>query len=98
MESTTNAIMNYTLQYLSPARPNGIALHDIITTAHVTNDSDYTNLTVSMEIVPSSCDYDIPLINVTVIDAETTPGMSHALKTYAMLFTNFFRVVRLVQS
>jgi type 1 fimbria pilin len=65
---------------LSPARPNGIALHEIITSAHITNDSDYINLTISMEIVPSSCDYDIPLINITVIDVEATPGMSHAAK------------------
>ena len=72
------------LQYLSPARPNGIAVHQIITTAHVTNDSDYINLTISMEIVPSSCDYDIPLINVTIVDMEATPGMYCAIKDSAI--------------
>ena len=68
-------VMWIDLQYLSPVRPNGIALHEIITTAHITNDSDYTNLTISMEIVPSSCDYDIPLINVIVVDVEATSGI-----------------------
>lgn len=75
------------LQYLSPARPNGIALHEIITSAHITNDSDYINLTISMEIIPSSCDYDIPLINVTVIDGEATPGMSYATN-FSLLCSN----------
>lgn len=64
-----------TLQYLSPARPNGIALHDIVTTTQMNNDSDIVNLMVSMEIVPSTCDYDIPLINVTLLDLQVTPGV-----------------------
>ena len=68
------------MQYLSPARPNGIALHEVITAAHVTNDSNCVNLTISMEIVPSSCDYDIPLINVTVVDMDATPGISQKLR------------------
>ena len=79
--------MRIALQYLSPARPSGIALHEIITSAHITNDSDYINLTVSMEIVPNSCDYDIPLINVTLIDGEAIPGMSHSIKVPSLLLT-----------
>ena len=61
-------------QYLSPARPNGIALHEIITTTQIRNDSDSINLAISMEIVPSSCGYDLPLINITLLDSENTPG------------------------
>ena len=63
-------------QYLSPARPNGIALHEVVTTAHTSSDSSIVNLTVSMEIIPSSCDYDLPLINVTLLDVENASGMS----------------------
>ena len=63
-----------TLQYIRPARPNGIALHEIITSAQTSNNYDVVNLVVSMEIVPSACDYDLPLINVTLLDLENTPG------------------------
>lgn len=63
-----------TLQYLSPARPNGIAVHEIVTTAQVNNDTEVVSLNISMEIVPSSCDYDIPLISVTLLDVENASG------------------------
>ena len=62
------------LQYLSPARPNGIAVHEIITTAQVHNETDTISLNISVEIVPSSCDYNIPLINVTLLDIDNISG------------------------
>ena len=63
------------MQYIQPARPNGVALHEIVTTAQTNNNYGVVNLVVSMEIVPSACDYDLPLINVTLLDLENTPGM-----------------------
>jgi len=64
------------LQYLSPARPNGIALHDIIKTSqiHSVNNPNIFNLTVAMEIIPASCDYDIPLVSITLLN-KLAPGM-----------------------
>lgn len=63
------------LQYLSPARPNGIAVHDITATteSHWSDGTDGFNLTVAMEIIPTSCDYDLPLINITLLN-ESAPG------------------------
>jgi len=63
------------LQYLSPARPNGIALHDIIKTSQVysMDDPSIFNLTVAMEIIPASCDYDIPLVSITLLN-KLAPG------------------------
>ena len=62
-------------QYLSPARPNGIALHNIIKTRqlHPTgDDTNIFNLTIAMEIIPASCDYDIPLMNITLVNESTS--------------------------
>lgn len=64
------------MQYKAPARPNGIALHDVIITSQnvsVGSDNTVFNITVSMEIVPASCDYNIPLINITLL-SEDVPG------------------------
>jgi len=38
------------------------------------DDPSIFNLTVAMEIIPASCDHDIPLINITLLN-ESAPGM-----------------------
>ena len=76
-KSCAELIQSLPSQYLSPARPNGIALHEIVKTRqlHPTGgDANTFNLTVAMEIIPASCDYDIPLMNITLVN-ESTPGM-----------------------
>ena len=67
------------MQYLSPARPNGIAVHEIVTTAQVNNETEVVSANISMEIIPSSCDYNIPLINVTLLDMENASGTLYTL-------------------
>ena len=76
-KSCAELIQSLPSQYLSPARPNGIALHEIVKTRqlHPTGgDANTFNLTIAMEIIPASCDYDIPLMNITLVN-ESTPGM-----------------------
>ncbi len=56
----------YLLQYLPPGRPNGVSLHDIIITSESVTTDDVMDVDISMEIIPSTCDYDIPLIGVEI--------------------------------
>ncbi len=68
----TMSVISFSIQYLPPGRPNGISLHDIIlTTDSVTTSDDVMEVDVFMEIIPATCDYDIPLIGVEVNSTST---------------------------
>ena len=73
----TNETMNF-IQRTSPAQPNGISIDFIdITVANVTytvNDT-FVNYTVTMEIVPATCDHVIPVMTAqTVVDTNGNYG------------------------
>lgn len=62
-------------QYLPPALPDGIGLHKLISTNQSVwsnNDTLFT-FNVTMEIIPASCDYMIPLISF-FLGNSSSPG------------------------
>ena len=61
-------------QYLPPARPNGIPIHDIPMEVMSSNESDVLSLTYLLTIRPATCQTNVPLISVTLLDAENAPS------------------------
>ena len=58
------------LQRVPLSRPNGMALNTVDVELYETHlNADVWNVTLVMEILPSLCDYDIPLMAVSVQDA-----------------------------
>ena len=70
----------FLVQYIDPLQPNGIFIDFIdIDVANVTYNNDandiFVNYTVTMEIVPASCDHVIPIMTVhTDADPEGNYG------------------------
>ena len=65
------------LQRVPPSRPNGMALNTVDVELYETHpNADVWNVTLVMEILPSLCDHDIPLMTVSVQD--TTDAVQEA--------------------
>lgn len=58
------------LQYLPPARPNDIPIHNVSMEVIESNWSDVVNYTYYLTVIPATCDSDIPLISITLLDTE----------------------------
>lgn len=78
------------LQYLPPAHPNDIPIHDVSMEVHQNNWRDIVNTTYYLTIMPSTCDYDIPLINITLLDVENSTGTCtvHGITMTSLLHTH----------
>ena len=60
------------LQYLPPARPNEISIHELLNTTQKSKDEieSLFSINVTMEIIPTSCDYELPLIEFYPVNAS----------------------------
>lgn len=67
-----NPILGHT-QYLPPARPNGLALHQLVntTTASLGNDS-VLNISTRLLFVPASCDYHVPMLEFVLLNSTVS--------------------------
>ena len=67
------------IQYTGPAAPNGISIDfidiDVVNVTYYNHDNDtFVNYTVTMEIVPATCDHMISSMNV---QADSDPDGNH---------------------
>lgn len=71
------------VQYLAPARPNNIPIHNISVEMTRTNESEELNYTYLLTIIPATCQVSIPLITIA-LERENSPGSERSL---AMVYT-----------
>ena len=56
------------MQYTPPARPDGVALHDIVTSSTVSEEDGVVTLDIELTVIPTSCAHDFSPMTVTCVD------------------------------
>ncbi len=56
------------MQHLPPSKPNGISVDQLIQTTEIINTDGILYVDVTLEVVPTTCDHEIPMMSLTLVE------------------------------